>query len=286
MLLGYNSETKETVDIGEEIERALMFALCRTPDRSSIWETPGVGKWDCYPVIPDSWSGLCVVNPNRITAEQITIPRAGVSYLAGQSIDRSTEDAFPYVMGKVAPMRWPVQGASKAWDFTLIGIDENTASITGHAWIGWGQRSGWIEWDRHRQRWDSRSAGLDEAVNRIKMIHSMHAAFSPLWRARVVLADTETPSIHLPLPTLESARALLALRDTIPGQRRRALLHWVREHLRAVPSGGLTVVHEHLRGVGENIPVDDFMVSLQPAPDQASAFQLWKESRRHRNQKP
>jgi len=281
MLLGIDDDTHQEVDIGKEIETVLMYVLCRDPDEGSGWESDRIGKWNAYPILSNTWNGMAIPHPDMWKPQQIKLPKSGVSY-AKYVVDGSEVRCEIY---RVSPMIGPqgekVGGIRTGWMLEAVHVNEYTKSMTGGAWIGWGPKRGWTEWDRLRRKWNFFD-NSPEGINNIKAAYSLSVAFGPLWRARISLAGLKDTSIDMPLPDLEAARRLMRLRDTIPGQRRKALLHWVREHHRRTPSGGLTTVQEHLRGDGEEIKVDDFRISLQPAAISKSAFKQWKESRSRR----
>lgn len=67
------------------------------------------------------------------------------------------------------------------------------------------------------------------------------------WRWHVSLADSA--EIVFPTDALGAKRAF-AMRDATPGQRRRAILHWVKSHARVRNEREFNV-SEHLRGVTE-----------------------------------
>jgi hypothetical protein len=88
-------------------------------------------------------------------------------------------------------------------------------------------------------------------------------------RANTVLAElaiTGGTAIKFPVP-LNSYKELFIIRDgpLTPKNKKKAIIHWVTEHLRHTCKGKTVAVKEHTRGIQE-FDIEDFHIKLTPMP--------------------
>ena len=255
-----------------------MMMICREQDGKSDWERGRLGEWNAYPILENTWGDLRVQNPDKFSAKEISIPGQGIA-TASRSYQEGQEG---WLQTNRVTFSGQPEGVRFSWCVETILITDETKSYSGGVTVGWGPKCGWVEWCDSSGKWKHFGEATDQSRNIIRMSHSINVRFSPMWRARVHLEKIAKPSLDVPIADLDAARDLLALRDVLPGQRRKALMHWVTTHHRLKPAGGLTEVEGHLRGEAVEIKVDDFLIDIEPAPEMVSKFDQWKESRSKR----
>ena len=108
--------------------------------------------------------------------------------------------------------------------------------------VGWNQsRSRWISANRR----DDIFFSSDSDYGQLRAVPGLLFAERYRWKARLLHGHG-----HFVLPTdPRGALKFFRDRDAYPGERRAALLHFVRSHRRALPDETTTEVMRHLRGV-------------------------------------